>query len=181
MWRRAEGLSAASPAAPVTVEIADMGYGVPELRREGGSYYRMADGTGSILRIAIRLHVLLPGERPGEFSVNANIEMSVFTPKGSRRPDLFRPEPQDPQSLVIDEDVGHDTLVDEPNVYSVGGATISVRPAIAQIKRTSLYTKGGEPLYLVNALPMFKVVNDAHGAARQAGPADRVLPEGDGP
>lgn len=171
--------SQASPTGTVTPEITDMGYGVPELRREGGSYYRMADGTGSILRMVIRLHVLLPGERPGEFSVNANVEMFVFTPKESRRPDLFRPEPQDPQSLVVDEDVGHDILVDEPNVY-VGDATISVKPAIAQIKRTSLYTKNGEPLYLVNAMPMFKVINDAHGATRQAGPAARAPTEGNG-
>lgn len=160
-------MSVADPAAHVNLEISDMGYGVPVIQREGGSYYRMVDGTGSILRMAIRLHVLLPGERPGDFSVNANIEMFVFTPQESRRPDLFRPDPQDPQSLVVDEDVRHDAIMDEPNVYSVKGTTISVKPAIAQIKRTSLYTKSGEPLYLVNALPMFKVVNNAPGVGRQ--------------
>jgi len=90
----------------------------------------------------------------------------VFTPKGHRRPDLFRPSPQDPQSLVVDEDVGHGTIVDEPNVYSMQGATIGVRPAIAQIKKTSLCAHGGEPLHPVSALPMFKVVKGAPDASR---------------
>jgi len=154
-------------ASPIILELGDMGYGVPVLQREGGSYYRISDGTGSVLRMAMRLHMMFPGERQGEFSVNAGVELFVFTPKEHRRPDLFRPGLQDPQSLVVDEDVGHDTIVDEPNVYSMQGATISVRPAIAQIKKTSLYAHGGEPLYLVNALPMLKVVKGAPDAPRQ--------------
>jgi len=145
-------------ANAATLAIHDMGYRIPVLQTEGGSYYRLKDETGSVLRVAIRLNGTLTGARQGNFSVNTNVDMTVFTPSRHRRPELFNPTPQDPQSLVVNEDVGYEAILDEPNVYVVDNALISTRPAIEQIKRTSLYTSNGEPLYLVNAMPLFKVL-----------------------
>ncbi len=164
--------SPASPAGSVAMGITDLAYGVPALQREGGSHYRMADKTGSILRAAMRLRVLAPGGRPGEFSAGAQVEVFASTPRGSRRPDLLRPGPQDPHSLVVDEDVGHDTVMGEPSAYSVGGATISAGPVTAQMGRARLYTKSGGSACLADALPTLKVVNGAPGAAPQGGSED---------
>lgn len=150
-----------------------MGYRIPVLRTEGGSYYGINDDTGSVLRVAVRLNGAMSEEQHGNFSINASVDITVFTPKQRRRPDLFKPGPQNPQSSVVDEDVGYDAMLEEPNVYAVGDALISARPAIAQIKRTSLYTSNGEPMYLVNAVPLFKVLKDGAPAAGDHDPRAR--------
>lgn len=145
---------------PIAPKILDMGYRIPVLRTEGSSYYGINDETRSVLRVAVRLNGAMSEAQHGNFSINASVDITVFTPRQCRRPDLFNPRPQDPQSSVIDEDVVYDTMLEEPNVYAIGDALISAKPAIAQIKRTSLYTSNGEPMYLVNAIPLFKVLKD---------------------
>lgn len=164
-----------SSASPATLAIGDMGYRIPILQKEGGSYYRIRDETKSIIRISIRLNGTLPGAQQGDFSVNTTVDMTAFTPKEFRHPELFLSNPKDLESSIVNEDVGYDTMEDEPNVYSIENMLISTKPAIAQIKKTSLYSNSGEPMYLVNAIPLFKVLRDGASPEGTGAPPARRL------
>lgn len=65
----------------------------------------------------------------------------------------------DPRSTVVDEDVAHETISNEPSVYAVDGDTkVSVMPVIGQIRKTSSHSPNGEPVYIVSSYPIFKVL-----------------------
>lgn len=164
------GLSSAESAPPETIE---MGHGLPVPQGEGGSHYRMRDETKSIMRLSIRLNETLPGAQQGDFSVNATVDMAAFAPEEFRHPELFLPRPTGLESSVVNEDVGHETMADEPNAHSMENTPIGASPAVAQIKGTGLHTRNGEPMCLVNAVPPFKVLKDGAPAAGDHDPRAR--------
>ncbi|MDD9814145.1 MAG: hypothetical protein OXU37_07790 [Thaumarchaeota archaeon] len=149
--------------------IRGMGYEVPGLQREGECYYLIKDGTGSILRVSMHISGIIARDGPGGHAVNVVAGTSVFTPKKSRHPEKFRPVPPDPMSAVTREDVEYETAADEPGVYvAENGVSMSILPAIAQIRKTSAVTPNGEPVYIVNASPMLKVLAAPRGRASPA-------------
>jgi len=139
-------------------DIRGMGYEVPVLQKAGAGYYRIMDGTGSVLRISAHINGLISGIEPGRYTVNTTMSMFVFTPAKSRHPEKFLPGLPDPRSSVVDEDVAHEAISNEPSTYAVGKAVVHVKPAIEQIKKTSAITPNGEPVYMVNSSPLFKVL-----------------------
>jgi len=146
-------------AEPAIQEAHVMGYRIPALQKAGDTYYRLKDETGSMLRMSVRINGLLAGPRPGDYVVNTATNMFVFTPEKFRRPEKFASATPDPRSTVVDEDVAHEKIADEPSVYAVeDNTTMSVRPAVGQIKRTGAFAPNGEPVYIVSSSPIFKVL-----------------------
>lgn len=142
-------------------DIRGMGYEVPVPQKAGAGYYRIMDGTGSILRISAHINGLVAGTEPGNYAVNTTMSMFVFTPPKHRHPEKFRLALPDPRSSVVEEDVAYETISDEPSVYEVDKAVVHIRPAVAQLKKTGAVTPNGEPVYLVNSSPLFKVFGAA--------------------
>lgn len=135
-----------------------MGYEVPVLQKAGAGYYGIMDGTGSILRISAHINGIVSKTEPGGYTVNTTMTMFVFTPEKFRHPEKFRPGRPDPSSSVVDEDVGHKTVSSDPSIYKVGKAIVHIEPAIEQIRKTGDVTPNGEPVYVVNSTPLFKVL-----------------------
>jgi len=95
---------------------------------------------------------------------SANVPKAVRPSDQNRRealssPEKFASSTPDPRSTVVDEDVAHEKIADEPSVYAVDdNTTMSVRPAVGQIKRTGAFAPNGEPVYIVSSSPIFKVL-----------------------
>lgn len=140
-------------------EIRGMGYKIPTLQKAGEGYHRIGDGTGSILRLSAHINGLIAGPRPGDYIANTITNLFVFTPTKFRHPEKSLPSMPDPRSTVVDEDVAHETISNEPSVYVVdGNTTVSVMPVIGQIRKTSSHSPNGEPVYIVSSYPIFKVL-----------------------
>lgn len=139
-------------------DIREMGYEVPMPQKAGAGYYRIMDGTRSILRISAHINGLVAGLEPGNYAVSTLMSMFVFTPTEHRHPEKFLPGVPDPSSSIVDEDVKYEIISEEPSVYGVDKAVVHIKPAIEQIKKTGAVTPNGEPVYMVNSSPLFKVL-----------------------
>lgn len=123
-------------------------------------YYRINDGTDTILRVLIVINHLTP--RAGsarDFDVNSSVQVNAFVPVNRRTPGVFVPYSETDLGSSIDTpDVKYEVLREDFSVYSMSdGTTISVKAAMGQIDRTRFVTPQGEPVYVANPVPVTKI------------------------
>lgn len=147
-----------TPEEETLSNIQDMGYVTVTPRKVYPSYYKLTDGT--ILKAMAHLNFLLPDpRRPGEFVMNHTNIASVFVPQEKRRPELYKPyNPSELAHFVTDEDVEYEVLLENFSVYDLSnGFILSVKSVVGQVRKTSLVEPSGDPLYIVNINPVFKI------------------------
>ena len=147
-----------TPIDEITKEISEMGYVTVEPKGDlKSSYYKLKDGT--ILRIITTVTRLIPDPKsPQGFTLNSFNTIICYVPKEHRHPQLHTPfNNSDILSNIIDEDMDIETLKEEFSVYSLSnGSTMSIKSVVAQVSKTRLYTPVGEPLYVVDIIPVIK-------------------------
>ena len=149
----------------ISKRISEMGYVTCKPRRIEPSYYKINDGTRSILRVLIGINHLTPRAGSGrDFDVDSSNQISVFVPESARVPEDHVPHsPADLLAGIVVRDVEYEVLREEFSVYSLSnGMTVSVKAAMGQIDKTRFVTPYGEPIYLVNPFPVTKI---QHGGA----------------
>ena len=143
--------------------INAMGYVTCKPRQIVPSYYKINDGTGTILRVLITVNHLTPrAGREGNFDVNSSIQVGAFVPANSRTQASFVPHTAaDTASTIAVRDVDYEVLREGFSVYSMSnGLTMSVKTAMGQIDKTKLVSPHGEPIYIVNPIPVTKIRHD---------------------
>jgi hypothetical protein len=138
--------------------IKEMGYVLVKPRRMFPSLYRLADET--IIKIDVIInHLISDPQQPGGFSINNTNIISSFVPRYKRKPDAFVSiVPTDLNTGIIDEDVEFDVLQENFSVYELSNKFVmSVKPVLAQVKKTKFYSPLGEPIYTMNINPVMKV------------------------
>ncbi|MDA7940871.1 MAG: hypothetical protein MPJ05_00690 [Nitrosopumilus sp.] len=114
------------------------------------SYYRLNDGTGTIVSAICVISHLAPNpfNAPG-FGIVSKPVLSTFVPLSSRTPEKFTPfEYHEISSGIIDEDVDYEILSEEFVTYELGnGRQLKARTVIDQVKKTKFFTQIGEPVY----------------------------------
>ena len=143
-------------------EVKKMGYILVTPRRTPiPSFYKLKDGT--ILGATVIVNHVLPNpSNPNDVVVNSDISFKIFVPANKRKQQGKRLVTQEEMaSSIVDEDVQYDTLREEFNEYNLSNkAIISVKTIVSQINTTSLYNEQGEPIYQINAQPIFKFKNN---------------------
>ena len=150
-------MSIVIPEEEVIANIRDMGYITVQPRREYPSYYKLADGT--IIRASVQVHAVIPSPTNPEDStvISTNI-INAFVPKEGRNPTAFQPMSEPIASSIVDEDVDYEVMREQFSVYDLSdGKVLSVKTVVGQINKTKYWTRGGEPVYTVNANPIIKV------------------------
>jgi hypothetical protein len=139
-------------------DIVDMGYVFPKVAVvPQANYYKLKDGT--VIRVIMILNYLTPvSGNEEDFDVNTTNIISCFAPSSERRPDLFTPvSASDLNKGIVDEDVEFDTVKENFTTYNLtNGLTVSIKPVLAQARKTKYYTAHGEPVYLTNISPIVK-------------------------
>ncbi len=144
----------------IAQDIRDMGYVTCNPIDIKPSYYKLNDGTGTIIRALITVECLIPDPSSfNGFKISTSARTTAFVPKENREPQNYKPfRPNELQSGVIDDDVGCDTLSEDFSVYELSdGSIMSVRTVVGQIKKTKFFTSEGEPLYMVDMNPIIKI------------------------
>lgn len=140
--------------------VHSMGYVTCTPRMIKPSYYKLNDGSGTIIRATIFLNHCLPNPQdPIDLEVNSHIDIAAFVPKESRMPDRYKEfQPSEIQSNLIDDDVECETLHEEFSVYDLSnGFVVSLKTVVGQISKSKLFNMAGEPIYGVRANPIFKI------------------------
>ena len=85
--------------------------------------------------------------------------MSAFIPKEKRNPMLFQQyNPSELQSGITDEDMDAIPLKEDFSVYELSnGLIMSVKSVASSISKTRYYNPDGEPVYIVNSVPIVKI------------------------
>jgi len=146
------------PEEEIQSNIKEMGYITATPRAIYPSYYKLNDST--VLKVVVNVNYLLPDPRqPEGYSVNASNIFSAFVPKEKRKPQAFRPyNPAELANNIIDEDVEFEVLRENFSVYDLSnGMVLSLKPVTGQVKKTSLYDVGGEPIYIVTVNSVIKI------------------------
>lgn len=144
----------------IAKKINSMGYVTCRPLQITPCYYKINDGTGTILCVVIAIHHIAPrAGRAQGFDVDSSLQVSVFTPATNRSPENFVPYSEaDLASTIAVRDVDYDVLREEFSVYFMSdGTTLSVKAAMGQIDKTGFVTPHGEPIYIVNPLPVTKI------------------------
>jgi hypothetical protein len=145
------------PEEEIYYNIAEMGYITVKQRHLYPSFYKLADGT--ILKVDLVLNYLTPNPvQQNNWNINSTNIVSSFVPKEKRKPEAFKPYSQsDISKRVEDEDVEFDVLQENFSVYDLSnGFVMSIKPVLAQVRRTGFYSREGEPVYTVNVNPIIK-------------------------
>jgi hypothetical protein len=145
------------PEEEVYNDIKQMGYILVRSKRQSPSLYKLTDGT--IIKIEVSVNHFAPDpQQPEGFNVNSTNIISSFVPAQKRKPEAFKPySPQELNTGVIDEDVEFDILQENFSVYELSNDFIlSVKPVLAQVKKTKFYSPIGEPIYIMNFNPVMK-------------------------
>lgn len=122
------------------------------------SYYKLKDGT--IIKTLIHVnHVTGDPQSPQNFAMNSTNLIVAYVPKEKRVPAKFQPYgPSELSSHIIDDDMEQESLRENFSVYDLSnGMVLSIKTVAGQIKKTSLYTQDGEPVYVVNTTPIVKI------------------------
>ena len=79
--------------------------------------------------------------------------------KEKRDPKKFIPfSPNELITGIIEEDVPNEELNSEFSEYELStGIILNIRSMVSQIKKTKYYTQDGEPVYIVDVMPVVKV------------------------
>lgn len=143
----------------IIANIRDMGYITVTPRKESFSYYKLADGT--ILRALVKIHALIPApENPDEFRIISSNIINAYVPKEKRRSVAFQPIKEGLTPEIVEDDVESEVMREHFSVYDLSnGGVFSVKTVVGQIQKTKNFTTYGEPIYLVNATPIIKMVS----------------------
>ena len=145
------------PEEEILDNLKDMGYILASPRALYPSYYKLADGT--IIKALININYLIPDpQSPQGFAINSTNTVSAFVPRENRHPELFKEyNPADILKSVVDDDVNFEVLRENFSVYDLSNdMVLSVKTVVGQIRKTSLYTRDGEPIYHINTNPIIK-------------------------
>jgi len=126
--------------------------------KEPWNIYELADGTTLKTRF-ILTKVLVDGldmAKSPVYSVNSQNVVGAF----AREERLGEPSKRGytPQERIdaIEEEVEFTTKKEEWNVYEFSdGTTARIKLVLTSVARTSLFDSNGEPIYLINAQPIF--------------------------
>lgn len=142
----------------ITKNINEMEYITAEIIGElKPSFYKLKDGT--IIRVLINInHIVADPEDGQKFSINSSNSIVAYVAKENRHPELHKQfGASDTQSKIIDEDMEPETLREDFSTYALSnGMTVSIKPVVGQVSKTQLYTIDGEPVYMVNPIPVIK-------------------------
>ena len=142
----------------VEKEIQSMGYITVTPRVINPSFYKLSDGT--IIRVIAHINYLTPDPKSEQgFGVNSLNNVSAFVPKEKRNPTLYKPyNPSELQTEIKDPDMEPITLKEDFSVYDLSnGLVMSVKSVVSEISKTAFYTPEGEPVYIVNNVPIVKI------------------------
>lgn len=140
--------------------IDDMGYVTCKPVSVKPSYYKLNDGTSSIVSALIRVnHLTRDSHSPDDFMVRSSNQINIFVPQENRMPSKFRQFQQhELQSGIIDDDVEYDVLSESFSVYELSnGFVLSVKTVVDQIRKTKFFTPLREPVYTVGTNPIVKI------------------------
>lgn len=145
-----------TPMEQIYKNIRDMGYvtAVPR-HKPVPSFYKLEDDT--ILGVITNVNYLIQNSTdPNDASTNLTSDVFIFVPQSKRDP-LGKQIEENTNPTIIQEDVEYYPLKEEFNVYDLSnGVVLSVKTVLAQVQKTDLYTKVGEPLYNINTQPIIK-------------------------
>ncbi len=106
--------------------IKDMGYITCKPRVIRPSYYKLNDGTGTIICALITMDHLTPDpQSPDGFTVNSTTQINAFVPKENRKPRNFQQyQSNELQSGIIDDDVDYEVLNENFSVYDLSNELV---------------------------------------------------------
>jgi hypothetical protein len=146
-----------TPEEEIYADIKQMGYILAKSKRQYPSLYKLADGT--IIKIEVLVSHLVPDpRRPEGFNINSQNIISSFVPTEKRKPEAFTPySTQELNVGIVDEDLDFVVLQENFSAYELSNDFIlSVKPVLAQVKKTKFYSITGEPVYTMNFNPVIK-------------------------
>ena len=147
----------------INSKIENMGYILATPSKVIPSYYRLKDNT--ILKVIVIINHLIPEkDRPDNFGINFTNIISTFVPMENRKPESFKPYPLTAiESNITEQDLEFEVLYENFTVYNLSnGWTLKVKPVLAQVNKTKLFSVDGEPIYTVNIAPVLKITKQNH-------------------
>lgn len=135
--------------------IAGMGYATADFGSRRKSYYRLDDGT--IISAMFVVHSAAPDPAAsGIGRVDSSCIVGAYAPERARRPERFRPHGAgEIGESVVDEDVRFDAIAENFHDHSLSnGSTLRIKTVVDRVKKTSLFTENGEPVYVVSVTPV---------------------------
>jgi hypothetical protein len=141
-------------------EIKNMGYILATSSKIIPNYYKLKDNT--ILKVIVIINHLIPEkDRPDNLGINSTNIISTFVPIENRKPDLFKPYPLTAttnEANIIEQDLEFEVVSENFTVYNLSnGFLLKVKPVLAQVNKTKLFSFDGEPIFTVNIAPVIKI------------------------
>ena len=122
--------------------------------KEDWNEYELEDG--SILRGKVIVVKLLEGE--SGLIVNSTNVFGVLVPPELRgKPSPTRYSEEELLKHVVKEDIKFKVIKEDWNEYELeDGSRLFVKLTLVSVSKTDIYDPHGEPVYLINAQPIFK-------------------------
>jgi hypothetical protein len=138
--------------------IQDMDYVIPKAVAINPSYYKLKDET--IVKAFIDINHLIPDPNsPDGYAVSSTNIIMAYVPKDKRNPALAKPyNLSELKAAIIDEDMEPIILKENFSIYELSnGLIMSIKAVAGQISKTKHYNPDGEPVYIVNIVPIVKL------------------------
>lgn len=141
-------------------KIKNYGYVLITSQKVVPCYYEL-DG-GNILECIFTLQGILPHPtNKNQINFNLRQHYHVFSPETDRALNMpepsNQPNPINASTKIINQDVDFSVIHEEFSVFKLSNKlTISVKPAIVQIRKLDVSTINGEPTYNVESHPLIK-------------------------
>ena len=142
----------------INSKIEKMGYILATSSKIIPSYYKIKDNT--ILKVIVIINHLIPEKDfPDNFGINSTNIVSTFVPIEDRKPESFKPYHLTAiESNITEQDLEFEVLYENFTVYNLSnGWILKVKPVLAQVNKTKLFSVDGEPIYTVNIAPVLKI------------------------
>lgn len=129
-----------------------------------------------MLRVLIGTTDLTPGTSDAQsFDMGSAVQIGALVPAKNRTPEKFVPHTvAETIPCMAIRGVEHGVLHEEFSTHDASnGITVSVKAAMGQIGKSKFVTPRGEPVYILNPVPVTKIQRDGGRAVRvgrEAGP-----------
>jgi hypothetical protein len=96
--------------------------------------------------------------KPNEYAFKASTVFTVDPPaelKGPPSNERFSPE--ELEKFIVEEDIELKPLKEEWNIFEVNDERLFIKLVVSKASRTNKYDADGEPFYIINSQPIFKI------------------------
>ncbi|AQQ75458.1 hypothetical protein JdFRA1000001_25 [uncultured archaeal virus] len=133
-----------------------------KIKKEEWGEYNLKDNT--VLKTRFILVKIIDDGRRDEFgrpiySIGSQIINAVFVPKellGEPSEQIYTPS--ELEQSIIEDDIAFEEIKEGVSIYELeDGYILEVKQILVSVARTNKYDLRGEPIYLINTQPIFKL------------------------